>query len=82
MMALTDRKLYRDKAQLTAEELAAEARSRSAERENNQAGTFLRFEAPSTIRYEEMREVFQQAYRMKVSDALERAGRSIELLGI
>ena len=82
MMALTAQKLYPEKAQLTAEELAAEARRRSAERENNRAGTFLRFGGPSTIRYEEMQEVFNRAYRMKVSDALELASRSIELLGI
>jgi hypothetical protein len=82
MMALTEQKLYPEKAQLTAEELAAEARRRSAERENNRAGTFLRFVGPSTIRYEEMQEVFHRAYTMKVSDALELASRSIELLGI
>jgi hypothetical protein len=82
MMALTVQKLYPEKAQLTAEELAAEARRRSVERENNRAGTFLRFGGPSTIRYEEMQEVFHRAYRMKVSDALELASRSIELLGI
>src|SRR6266545_773724 len=67
---------------LTAGELAAETRRRSAELENNRAGTFLRFGGPSTIRYEEMQEVFHRAYRMKVSDALELASRSIELLGI
>ena len=82
MMALTAQKLYPEKAQLTAEELAAEARRRSAERGNNRAGTFLRLGGPSTIRYEEMQEVFHRAYRMKVSDALELASRSIELLGI
>src|SRR5215510_9548408 len=82
MMALTDQKLYPGKVQLTAGELAAEARRRSAERENNPAGTFLQFGGPSTIRYEEMQEVFHRAYRMKVSDALELASRSIELLGI
>jgi hypothetical protein len=82
MMALTDQKLYPEKAQLTAGELAAGARRRSAERENNRAGTFLRFGGPSTIRYEEMQEAFRRAYRMKVSDALELASRSIELLGI
>jgi len=82
MMALTEQKLYPEKAQLTAGELAAEARRRSAERENNRAGTFLRFGGPSTIRYEEMQEVFHRAYRMKVSDALELASRSLELLGI
>src|SRR6266545_3445939 len=82
MMALTEQKLYPEKAQLTAGELAAEARRRSAELENNRAGTFLRFGGPSTIRYEEMQEVFHRAYRMKVSDALELASRSIELLGI
>jgi len=82
MMALTKQKLYPEMARLTAEELAAEARRRSAERENNRAGTFLQFEGPSTIRYEEMQEVFHRAYRMKVSDALELASRSIELLGI
>jgi hypothetical protein len=82
MMALTEQKLYPEKAQLTAEELAAGARRRSAERENNRAGTFLRFGGPATIRYEEMQEVFHRAYRMKVSDALELASRSIELLGI
>jgi hypothetical protein len=82
MMALTEQKLCPEKAQLTAEELAVEARRRSAERENNRAGTFLRFGGPSTIRYEEMQEVFHRAYRMKVSDALELASRSIELLGI
>jgi len=81
MMALTDQKLYPEKAQLTAGELAAEARRRSAERENNRAGTFLQFGGPSTIRYEEMQEVFHRAYRMKVSDALELASGSIELLG-
>jgi len=82
MMALTDQKLYPEKAQLTAGELAAEARRRSAERENNRAGTFLQFGGPSGIRYEEMQEVFHRAYRMKVSDAMELASRSIELLGI
>jgi hypothetical protein len=82
MMALTRQKLYPEMAQLTAEELAAEARRRSAERENNRVGTFLQFEGPSTIRYEEMQEVFHRANRMKVSDALELASRSIELLGI
>jgi hypothetical protein len=82
MMALTGQKLYPEKAQLTAGELAAEARRRSAERENNRTGAFLRFGGPSTIRYEEMQEVFHRAYRMKVSDALELASRSIELLGI
>src|SRR5262245_27245747 len=81
MMALTDQKLYPEKAQLTAGELAAEARRRSAERENNRAGTCLQFGGPSTIRYEEMQEVFHRAYRMKVSDALELASGSIELLG-
>ncbi len=74
--------MYPEKAQLTAEELAVEARRRSAERENNRAGTFLRFGGPSTIRYKEMQEVFHRAYRMKVSDALELASRSIEFLGI
>ena len=82
MMALTDQKLYPEKAQLTAGELAAEARRRSAERENNRAGTFLQFGGPSGIRYEEMQEDFHRAYRMKVSDAMELASRSIELLGI
>jgi hypothetical protein len=82
MMALTEQKLYPEKAQLTAGELAAEARRRSAERENNRARTFLRFGGPATIRYEEMQEVFHRAYRMKVSDALELASRSIDLLGI
>jgi len=82
MMALTEQKLYPEKAQLTAGELAAEARRRSAERENNRAGTFLQFRGPSTIRYTEMQEVFHRAYRMKVSEALELASRSIELLGI
>jgi hypothetical protein len=82
IMALTWQKLYPEKAQLTAEELAAAARRRSAGREKNRARTFLQFEGPSTIRYEEMQEVFHRAYRMKVSDALELAGRSIELLGI
>jgi hypothetical protein len=82
MMALTDQKLHPEKAQLTAEELAAEARRRSAERENDRGGTFLRFEGPSTTRYMEMQEVFHRAYTMKVSDALELASRSIELLGI
>jgi hypothetical protein len=82
MMALTAQKLYPEEAQLTAEELAATARRRSAEREKNQARTFLQFGGPSTIRYEEVQEVFHRAYRMKVSDALELASRSIELLGI
>jgi hypothetical protein len=82
MMALTAQKLYPEKAQLTAGELAAEARRRSAEQENNRTRTFLRFGGPATIRYEEMQEVFHRAYRMKVSDALELASRSIELLGI
>lgn len=79
---LTERKLYPEKPQLTAEELAAEAQRRSAERENNRTGTFLRFEGPATPRFMEMQEVFDRAYRMNVSDALELANRAIELLGI
>ena len=82
IMALTEQKLYPKKAQLSAEELAAEAQRRSAEQEKNQAGTFLQLGGPSTIRYKEMQEVFHRAYRMKVSDALELASRSMELLGI
>jgi hypothetical protein len=82
IMALTWQKLYPEKIQLSAEELVAEAQRRSAEQENNRAGTFLQFGGPSTIRYKEMQEVFHRAYRMKVSDALELASRSMELLGI
>jgi hypothetical protein len=79
---LTEQKLYPEKPQLTADELAADAQRRSAERDNNRTGTFLRFEGPLTPRYKEMQEVFDRAYRMKVSDALELANRAIELLGI
>jgi hypothetical protein len=79
---LTEQKLYPEKPQLTAEELAAEAQRRSAERENNRTGAFLRFEGPATPRFMEMQEVFDRAYRMKVSDALDLANRAIELLGI
>lgn len=82
MMALTEQKLYPEKSHLTAEELAAEAQRRSAEQENNQAGRFLQLWEPSTSRHKEMQEVFHRAYRMKVSDALELANRSMELLGI
>jgi hypothetical protein len=82
MMALTEQKLYPEKHQQRAEELAAEAQRRSAERENTRTGTFLRFERPLTPRFKEMQEVFDRAYRMNVSDALELANRAIELLGI
>jgi hypothetical protein len=82
MIALTDQKLYPEKPQLTAKRLAAEAQRRSAERENTRTGTFLRFEGPSTPRYQEMQEVFLRAYRMKMSEAVELASRAIELLGI
>jgi hypothetical protein len=82
MEALIEQKLYPDKAQLTAEELAAEAQRRSSRLENNQAGTSLQFLGPATIRHWEMQQVFDRAGRMKVSAALELASRSIELLGI
>lgn len=81
MRALIEQKLYPEKPQLTAEELASQA-LQSAERENNRTGTFLRFEQPSTIRYKEMHDVFHRAYTMKVSDALELANSSIKFLGI
>ncbi|MBO0862463.1 MAG: hypothetical protein J2P21_28985 [Chloracidobacterium sp.] len=81
LVALTEQKLYPEKAQLTAAELAAEAKRRSAEPGNHQAESFL-FYAPSSTRHKRMREVFDRAYRMKVRDALELASRSIELLGI
>jgi hypothetical protein len=82
MRTLVEQKLYPEKPQLTAEELASQARRQSAERKNDQTGTFLLFEGPSTIRYMEMQDVFHRAYRMKVSDALELANKAIELLGI
>ncbi|MBO0726146.1 MAG: hypothetical protein J2P52_11145 [Blastocatellia bacterium] len=81
MKALIEQKLHPEKAQLTAAELAAEARRRSAESGNNQAETLLLY-APSSTRHKKMQEVFDRAYRMRVSDALELAGRSIELLDI
>jgi hypothetical protein len=82
MRALVEQKLYPDKPKLTAEELASQARRRSAEQENNRTGTFLLFAGPTTIRFMEMQDVFHRAYRMKVSDALELASKAIELLGI
>jgi hypothetical protein len=78
--ALTEQKLHPEIDQLTAEELAAEAR-RYAATGKNRAETLV-FYAPSSTRHKEMREVVDRAYRMKVSDALELAGKSIELLGI
>jgi hypothetical protein len=80
MEALIEQKLYSEKAQLTAEELAAKAR-RSAEPGNDQAEALL-FYTPFSARQKEMQEVFNRAYRMKVSDALYLASRSIELLDI
>ncbi|HEY7181314.1 MAG TPA: hypothetical protein VIC84_07840 [Blastocatellia bacterium] len=80
MEALIEQKLYPEKAQLTAEELAAKAR-RSDEPGNNQAEPLL-FYTPFSARQKEMQEVFNRAYRMKVSDALYLASRSIELLDI
>ena len=81
MEALTQQKLYPEKARLTAAELASEAQRRSAEPGNNQAER-LQLYTPSSTRHKRMREVFDRAYRMKVRDALEFASRSIELLGI
>jgi hypothetical protein len=82
MRALVEQKLYPDKPKLTAEELASQARRQSSERKNNQTGTFLLYEGPTTIRFMEMQDVFHRAYKMKVSDALELASKAIELLGI
>ncbi len=82
--ALTEQKLYPAKPQLTAEELASQARRLSAERENNgQKRGSLFFYMRGLQRSDlEMQEVFHRAYSMKVSDALELASRAIELLGI
>lgn len=81
MGALTGQKLYPGMDQLTAEELAAEARRRSAGPGDNRAETPV-FYAPSSTRQKEMHEVIDRAYKMKVSAALELASISIELLGI
>jgi len=82
LRALTEQKLHPEKPQLTAEELASQARRQSAELERNRTGTLVLFEGPSTMRYKGMQEAFHRAYSMKVGDALELANRSIELLGI
>ena len=79
--ALTEQKLYPNMDPLTAEELAAEAR-RSVGIENGRSGDFLQLGRPSTIRHREMKKVFDRAYRMKVTDVMELASKSIELLGI
>ena len=81
LSALIEQKMYPEMNQLTAEELAAQARRRSASPGHNRAAT-LAFYEPSTTRHREIKEVFNRAYRMKVSDAMELASRSIELLGI
>jgi hypothetical protein len=81
MAALTEQKLRPEMAQLTVEALAAKARRRRAKPDNNRTET-LTFYAPSTKRQKEMQKVFDRAYRMKVTDAMELASKSIELLGI
>lgn len=82
MLALTQQKLHPEKAQLSVDELAVEARRRRAEPENNHTQKVLQFWEPPTSRHMKMKEVFDRAYRMKVGDALELASRSIELLGL
>jgi hypothetical protein len=82
MRALAEQKLYPNMDQLSAEELAAEAQRLSAAPVNNRSGYFLQLGGPSTTRYKEMKRVFDRAYRMKVTDAMELASKSIELLGI
>jgi hypothetical protein len=80
--ALIEQKLHPNMGQLTAEELAGEARRLSAAPANNHNGCVLQSGGPSTIREREMKKVFDRAYRMRVTDAMELAGKSIELLGI
>jgi hypothetical protein len=82
MSALIEQKLYPNMDQLTAEELAAEARRLSAEPGNNRTEYVLQLGGSLTIRQRQIKKVFDRAYRMKVSDAMELAGKSIELLGI
>jgi hypothetical protein len=82
MRALTEQKLYPNMHQLTAEELAAGAQQLTAESWNNRSGYSLQFGGTSTPRYREMKRVFDRAYRMKVTDAMELASKSIDLLGV
>lgn len=82
MRALTEQKLHPNMNQLTAEELAAGAQRLTAESWNNRNGYSLQFGGPSTPRYREMKRVFDRAYRMKVTDAMELASKSIDLLGV
>jgi hypothetical protein len=81
LAALIGQKLHTEPPQLTVEELATRARQQTAEQTKYQTRAFLSA-GPSSSRYQEMQEVFQRAYTMKVSDAVVLTNRSFELLGI
>jgi|GEM_PF-2348191 len=80
MTALIEQTLHPEKAQLSAEELAARARQQS-ERPKDHATAIL-VAGSSSSRYNEMQDVFRRADMMKVSDALVLTNTCLELLGI
>ena len=79
-MALIEQMLFPEKPQLTAEELATRVLQQRTE-QTKQARAVL-MERTSSARDAEMQEVFRRASKMKVSDGIALANRSLELLGI
>jgi hypothetical protein len=75
--ALIEQKLYPERPQLTAEELATRLQQQKAEQSR-----FVLMSRPSSARDAEMQEVFRRASKMKLTDAIVLVNKSLDLLGI
>lgn len=79
-MWLTEQKLYPERPQHTAAELATDAKRLSSERENAHARAERRG-GSSSPRHQAMPEVSERTYKTSLRDVLRLAKRSLAVLG-